>query len=341
MKKNVFYDDETLSLFNTQIALIYESGMDLREGLRFLETSDKIDLESLKTNLRETGKLSMAMEKDGHFPKEALMAMKAAETIGQEAAVATHLATFYQRQSETKSFLKEIFVMPMMLITILVLVMAVLTYVVIPVFQDVYASLGGSLDEWIQILLLASKGIVLIAVVFLVIMILWVIITVVKGKLTKTPVDLSDKVLRLFPSRKYKADLARFTFISQLVLKAGINQNEAMSLAMDQVTDGQLKNKLDAKVKTLSSSQGLYDLLMATEIYPPLLQNTLTIAYKTGKTDEVMEHVSKKTREDSENSLMALLNRIEPILILTLSGFVALVLFSLIIPLIGIMSSLG
>jgi len=341
MKKNVFYDDETLSLFSTQIALIYESGMDLREGLRFLETSDRIDLKTLKDNLRETGKLSLAMEKDGHFPKEALMAMKAAETIGQEAAVATHLATYYQRQSETKSFLKEILIMPMMLITILVLVMAVLTYVVIPVFQDVYASLGGSLDEWIQILLLASKGIVLIAVVFLVVMILWVIITVVKGKLTKTPVDLSDKVLRLFPSRKYKADLARFTFISQLVLKAGINQNEAMTLAMDQVTDGLLKNKLDAKGKTLSSSQGLYDLLMATEIYPPLLQNTLTIAYKTGKTDEVMEHVSKKTREDSENCLMALLNRIEPILILTLSGFVALVLFSLIIPLIGIMSSLG
>jgi len=341
MKKNVFYDDETLSLFNTQIALIYESGMDLREGLRFLETSDKIDLESLKNNLRETGKLSLAMEKDGHFPKEALMAIKAAETIGQEAAVATHLATYYQRQSETKSFLKEILVMPMMLITILVLVMAVLTYVVIPVFQDVYASLGGSLDEWIQILLLASKGIVLIAVAFLVLMMVWVIVTVVKGKLSRVPVDLSDKVLRLFPSRKYKADLARFTFISTLVLRAGINQNEAMTLALAQVSNGLLKTKLDEKVKTLSSSQGLYDLLMATEIYPPLLQNTLTIAYKTGKTDEVMEHISKKTREDSENSLMALLNRIEPILILTLSGFVALVLFSLIIPLIGIMSSLG
>ena len=341
MKKNGFYDDETLSLFSTQIALIYESGMDLREGLRFLETSDKIDLESLKENLRESGKLSIAMEKDGHFPKEALMAMKAAETIGQEATVAMHLATFYQRQAETKSFLKEILVMPMMLITILVLVMAVLTYVVIPVFQDVYASLGGSLDEWIQLLLLASKIIVLVAVAALAVMILWVAVTLIKGKMNKVPVDLSDKVLKLFPSRKYKADLARFTFISQLVLRAGLNQNEAMTLALAQVSDGQLKNKLDEKIKTLTSSQGLYDLLMETEIYPPLLQNTLTIAYKTGKTDEVMEHVSKKTREDSENSLMALLNRIEPILILTLSGFVALVLFSLIIPLIGIMSSLG
>ncbi len=341
MKKNAYYDDETLSLFNTQIALIYESGMDLREGLRFLESSDKIDLKKLKEDLKETGKLSLAMEKDGHFPKEALMAIKAAETIGQEATVANHLAAFYQRQSETKSFLKEILIMPMMLITILVLVMGVLTFVVIPVFQDVYTSLGGSLDAWIETLLLGSKAIVFVALALLIIMVLWVIITLLKGKLSHTPVDLTDKVLRLFPSRKYKADLARFSFISQLVLRAGINQNEAMALALDQVPSGSLREKLDKKGKTLNASSGLYDLLMATDIYPPLLQNTLTIAYKTGKTDEVMEHVAKKTREDSENSLMALLNKIEPILILTLSGFVALVLFSLIIPLIGIMSSLG
>lgn len=341
MKKHAAYDDETLSLFNTQVALIYESGMDLREGLRFMETSDKIDLEKLKEDLKDTGKLSLAMEKDGHFPSEALMAMKAAESIGQESAVATHLATFYQRQSETKSFLKEILIMPMMLITILILVMAVLTFVVIPVFQEVYASLGGSLDQWIQWLLIGSKGVVFVALAALAAMILWIVINLLSGLTRKNAVDLSEKALRLFPSRKYKADLARFSFISQLVLRAGINQTEAMTLALDQVPAGKLKDKLDAKVKTLTSSQGLYDLLMATEIYPPLLQNTLTIAYKTGKTDEVMEHVSRKTREDSENSLMALLNKIEPILILTLSGFVALVLFSLIIPLIGIMSSLG
>lgn len=341
MKKNDYYDDETLSLFNTQIALIYESGMDLREGLRFLESSDKIDLKQLQEDLKETGKLSLAMEKDGHFPKEALMAIKAAETIGQEATVANHLAAFYQRQSETKSFLKEILIMPMMLITILVLIMGVLTFVVIPVFQDVYTSLGGSLDAWIETLLLGSKVIVFVALALLILMVLWVIITLLKGKLSHTPIDLSDKVLRLFPSRKYKADLARFSFISQLVLRAGINQHEAMTLALDQVPSGSLREKLDKKGKTLDASYGLYDLLMATDIYPPLLQNTLTIAYKTGKTDEVMEHVAKKTREDSENSLMALLNKIEPILILTLSGFVALVLFSLIIPLIGIMSSLG
>lgn len=341
MKKNVVYDDETLSLFNTQIALIYESGMDLREGLHYLETSEKLDLAKLKENLRESGKLSIAMEKDGHFPKEALMAMKAAEMIGLEAAVATNLATFYQRQAETKSFLKEILIMPMMLITILVLVMAVLTFVVIPVFQDVYASLGGSLDEWITILLLISQGVVFASLTLLAIMILWILINLLKGFLTKTPVDLTEKALRLFPSRKYKADLARFSFISQMVLKAGINSQDALALAMQQIPDGTLRTKLNDKLKTLPSSSGLLDLLMATEIYPPLLQNTLTIAYKTGKTDEVMEHVSKKTREDSENSLMALLNRIEPILILTLSGFVALVLFSLIIPLIGIMSSLG
>ncbi len=341
MKKNTSYDEESLSLFSTQVALIYESGMDLREGLGFLDTADQIDLKQLKENLRETGKLSLAMAQDPRFPKEAVLAMRAAETIGQEASVSTHLAHYYQRQAETKSFLKDIMIMPLMLMTILILVMAVLTFVVIPVFQDVYESLGGSLDAWIQMLLLISKGFVIIALGALISIIVIIVFTLIKGRLNKTPVDLGDKVLRLFPSRKYKADLARFSFISQLVLRAGIQQQEAMALAMAQVPAGQLKDKLDAKIKDLSPSQGLYDLLVNTSIYPPLLQNTLTIAYKTGKTDEVMEHVSKKTQEDSESSLTALLNKVEPILILTLTGFVALVLFSLIIPLIGIMSSLG
>jgi len=341
MKTTKLYDEETLSLFYTQIALIYESGMDLREGLSFLETSKAFDLKKLTGDLKVSGKLSLAMTEDGHFPKEAILAMKASEIIGQEAQVATHLATYYQRQAETKSFLKEVLIMPILLITILVLVMTVLSFAVIPVFQSVYESLGGSLDAWIETLLLISKGIVVVALVFMIIMLGWILLTLLKGKLNKSPVDLTDKLLRLFPTRKYKADLARFSFISQLVLRAGINQHEAMNLALDQVLPGTLKDKLDAKVKQLKPSQGLLDLLRSADLYPPLLQNTLTIAYKTGKTDEVMDHVSNKTREDSEKSLTALLNRIEPILILTLTGFVALVLFSLIIPLIGIMSSLG
>ncbi len=341
MKTTLIYDEETLSLFYTQIALIYESGMDLREGLSFLESSKVVDLKKLMEDLKSSGKLSTAMHDNGHFPKEAILAMKTAEVIGQEASVATHLAIYYQRQAETKSFLKEVLIMPMMLITILILIMGVLSFAVIPVFQNVYESLGGSLDAWIETLLLLSKGIVVLALSFLILLLGWIMLNLIKSQFNKTPLDLTDKLLHLFPSRKYKADLARFSFIAQLVIKAGINQHEAMALALDQVSPGTLKDKLDAKAKELRPAQGLLDLIKNADLYPPLLQNTLTLAYKTGKIDEVMDHVSTKTREDSEKSLMVLLNRFEPILILTLTGFVALVLFSLILPLIGIMSSLG
>jgi len=341
MRKNAVYDDEILSLFMTQVALIYESGMDLRDGLSFLVSDKKFKIDQLKADLKDTGKLSLAMEKDGHFPNEAVLAFKAAEMIGQEGAVSTHLAHFYQRQNESKAFLKEILFMPMMLMSILILVMAVLSFVVIPVFQDVYASLGGSLDAWIEILLLISKGVVIVALVMMGFALIWVIIESIKGIFNHHALDLSEKILRLFPKQKDKADLARFSFMTQLVLKAGLNQREAMSLALAQISEGPLKTKLDKFALELKPSQGLYDLLLSAQIYPPLLQNTLNIAHKTGKTDEVLEHISLKTLEDSENSLMVLLNRFEPILILTLSGFVTLVLFSLIIPLIGIMSSLS
>jgi type IV pilus assembly protein PilC len=341
MRKHGVYDDEILSLFMTQLALIYESGMDLRDGLSFLINDKKFKIDQLKLDLKKSGKLSLAMEKDGHFPLEAVLAIKAAEMIGQEGAVSSHLAHFYQRQNESKAFLKEIMFMPMMLMSILILVMAVLSFVVIPVFQEVYASLGGSLDAWIEILLLISEGIVIVALVLLSFALIWLIIQSLKSFFTQKSLDLADKILSLFPQRKAKADLARFSFMTQLVLKAGLNQREALNLAISQISEGPLKTKLESLSKELKPSQGLYDLLLSASLYPPLLQNTLNIAHKTGKTDEVLEHLSQKTLEDSENSLMVTLNRFEPILILTLSGFVALVLFSLIIPLIGIMSSLS
>jgi len=341
MRKHGVYDDEILSLFMTQISLIYESGMDLRDGLSFLVSDKKFKLDQLKADLKDTGKLSLAMEKDGHFPNEAVLAFKAAEMIGQEGAVSIHLAHFYQRQNESKAFLKEILFMPMMLMSILILVMAVLSFVVIPVFQEVYASLGGSLDAWIETLLLISKGIVIVSLVIMGFALIYVITESIKSFFTHRSLDLSEKILSLFPHRKMKADLARFSFMTQLVLKAGLNQREAMNLALAQISEGPLKTKLENAASKLNPSQGLYDLLLSASIYPAILQNTLNIAHKTGKTDEVLEHISKKTLEDSENSLMVLLNRFEPIMILTLSGFVGLVLFSLIIPLIGIMSSLS
>ncbi len=335
------HSDETLALFFTQLALIYESGMDLRDGLDALEHSQTVAMPQLITRLKRAGKLSVALNEDPQFPKEAKLALHAAEVVGQEGQVAQHLAHYYTRQDETKRFLRDVLMLPVVLITVLVIVMSVLSFVVVPVFEDVYRGLGGSLSPWVQTLVSAAKFSVIIALAIFGLVVAVVIKEALAARLDRSNPSLIDRLLHYFPKLKEKTDLARFTFVAQLVLTSGLHAQEAMNLALEQVPSGSLKRTLDKTKVNLNPNSGLVDLLMASEVYPPLLQNTLAIAVKTGKTDQVMETVARKTQEDAENRMTALLNKIEPILIVVLSGFVGIVLFSLIIPLIGIMSALG
>jgi type IV pilus assembly protein PilC len=335
------HSDDTLALFFTQLALIYESGMDLRDGLEVVEHSTTVAMPQLIQRLRSVGKLSAALDHDPQFPPEAKLALRAAEVLGQEGKVAQHLAHYYQRQDETKRFLRDVLMLPMVLITVLVLVMGVLSFVVVPVFEEVYRGLGGTLEPWVQTLVLISKIGVFMALGLFGIGVTVVIKEWIGTRLDPNHPQLIDHLLRYFPKLKTKTDLSRFTFIAQLVLSAGLHPQEAMDLALQQVPSGSLKTTLDRTKSNLPPSAGLIDLLMKADIYPPLLQNTLAIAVKAGKSDQVIETVARKTQEEAENRMSALLNKIEPVLIVVLSGFVAVVLFSLIIPLIGIMSALG
>jgi type IV pilus assembly protein PilC len=342
MAKRMIHSDEALQSFCTQIALIYESGLQLEDGLRMLEDSrTEIDIDKLAQNVHKTGKLSLAMAADPAFPQELLRAMEAAETVGREDKVAYHLADFYRRQSDTKHFLNDLLFMPILLLSVLIVVMGVLSYAVLPVFQEVYANLGGVDTTWSTLLLNGAKIFSGVGMILLAIVLAWLIYQSIRSGLGMDDEDLSEKMLRFFPQSKRLADLARFSFIAQMLLEGGVEARSAMDMAIAQIPQGKLLNRLQETAGQLKPSEGLYELITQAHIYPPLMQKTLSLAARAGKVDSMMDEVSRKTQADAANSLARTLNRVEPMLVIVLTAFVSAVLFSLLIPLLGIMSVLG
>ncbi|MGB7595780.1 MAG: type II secretion system F family protein [Erysipelotrichaceae bacterium] len=342
MAKRMIHSDESLQSFCTQIALIYESGLQLEDGLRMLEDSrTEIDIDKLAQNVHKTGKLSIAMAQDPGFPQELLRAMEAAETVGREDKVAFHLADYYRRQADTKRFMNDLLFMPVLLLSVLIVVMGVLSYAVLPVFQGVYANLGGVDNAWSILLLNGAKLFSGVGMVLLAIMLGWLIYQSIRISTGMDDEDLSEKMLRFFPQSKRLADLARFSFISQLLLEGGVEARSAMEMAIAQIPPGKLLDSLHETAATLKPSEGLYELITQAHIFPPLVQKTLSLAARAGKVDSMMDEVSRKTQAEAEASLSKTLNRVEPILVIALTAFVSAVLFSLLIPLLGIMSVLG
>lgn len=342
MAKRMIHSDEALQSFCTQIALIYESGLQLEDGLRMLEDArTEIDIDQLAQSVRKTGKLSSAMAMDPGFPQEILRAMEAAETVGREEKVAFHLADYYRRQSETKHFLNDLLFMPILLLSVLIVVMGVLSYAVLPIFQEVYANLGGIDNTWSNLLLNGAKLFSGVGMILLAIVLGWLLFQSIRSSLGMDDEDLTEKMLRLFPQSKRLADLARFSFISQMLLEGGVEARTAMDMAIAQIPPGKLLTLLQDTANQLKPSEGLYELITQAHVYPPLMQKTLSLAARAGKVDRMMEEVSRKTQADAQLSLSKTLNKVEPILVIALTAFVSAVLFSLLIPLLGIMSVLG
>jgi type IV pilus assembly protein PilC len=67
----------------------------------------------------------------------------------------------------------------------------------------------------------------------------------------------------------------------------------------------------------------------------------IVIGYKTSAMDDVMLRVSKAYEKETDEKLHQFVSIIEPSLIIVLSFFIGLILISFLLPLLGIMSSIG
>jgi type IV pilus assembly protein PilC len=67
----------------------------------------------------------------------------------------------------------------------------------------------------------------------------------------------------------------------------------------------------------------------------------ITIGFRTGSMDEVMHQISEEYEEETDRQIAGFISVLEPTLVIILSIFIGLILISFLLPLIGIMSSIG
>ena len=84
-----------------------------------------------------------------------------------------------------------------------------------------------------------------------------------------------------------------------------------------------------------------FEALGATKIFPPLFVHMLALGNRTGELDSVMRRVSRLYEEEVDVSLRRITGIVEPLLVTLLSVVVGSILLSVMLPLIGIMSSIG
>lgn len=347
-KKKKGYSGRELSLFCSQLALVLRSGITLLDGLHtMLDDSEDKQEQELFTSMIETmedgGYFSQALEKTGLFPDYMVNMTEIGEKSGRLENVLESLSAFYEREDSLRQNIRSAIIYPAVLMVMMVAVLLVIVVKVLPVFQKVFHNLGADMSSTATSImnfgLAASKYAVFIALALVA-----VILVLACFSKTKRGGELFTGVSSKIPGLNRLCDKiasGRFASALSLMLSSGYDAEEALDLIPNVLPNGYVRNKVLQLKEKVKDGASLAEAIRDSKVFPKLYSKILVVGFRTGSVDEVMERLSEYYEEETDSSLNNFVAILEPTLVAVLCIIIGIIMVSVMLPLIGIMSSIG
>ncbi len=339
---------EELTYFCTQLALILKSGVTLNDGLLML-LDDTTDTEAMELVAKiidvveQEKKFYIALEETGAFPKYFVSMVKIGEMTGHLDNVLEGLAGFYERETNLKSSIRGAIMHPLILLFMMSAVVGILIVKVLPIFRQVFVQLGTQMNSTsaASIEFASSTGVVILVIVAIILILS--VLLYIASRWTRGRVFImsafSDFII--FKSILDKMSICRFSSAMSLMISSGIETSEALELGEGVISNKKLALKIAELQEKVNNHQPFAQAITEVNIFPTLYSQMIKISYKTGSLDTVWSRIASTYDDDVTESLNNIVSFIEPLLIGVLSVIIGVILISVMLPLMGVMSSIG
>lgn len=348
MKKNRLLSNAEIASFCRQTALIIKAGITPTEGMEIMKhdtaSKDGKDLlEQISISCKKGNPLFQALEETGVFPEYVIRLISLGEESGNADDVLISLAEYYEREEDISESIKNAVAYPLIMIAMMFIVIIVLIIKVLPIFKQVFTQLGTQMSPLASSLLALgntlSKYSLAITIVFFVLIAVFVI-------LYNTPsgrIRLQEFLTR-FPLTKgfyEKVAAGRFASGMYLSFTSGMDTYKSLDMIAAIVENEQMRKKIAMCKEELKKDSTLPKALADAEIFSNLYSRMISVGFRSGSIDLVMKRIAKNYDEETMKQLNHIISIIEPTLVIILSLIVGLILMSVLLPLMGIMSSIG
>ena len=133
----------------------------------------------------------------------------------------------------------------------------------------------------------------------------------------------------------------KFASALSLITAGGLDIYKGLELTRNLTNNELMEEKLNICKQSLLDGDYLHEAMNKSGMFQVQHQRMLQIGYRTGTTEIVLDKISKHYENAVLSRIHRILSAIEPSLVIVFSLMVGLILLSVIMPLIGIMSSIG
>ena len=341
--KHLISNDDIASLC-LELSLLLHAGVSTGDALSLLaEEGDRGGVLKAMAEQVDSGEtLSAALRESGAFPTYVCGLVEVGERTGRTEEALSALSRYYEDRVRLARRVRSALLYPAVMLALMLVVIGVLLVKVLPIFDDVYASLGGrltgvaagllTLGRWLEgampVLFAALAAVAVLVLLFTAV-----------GPLRRGILSLWHRT-RGDKGVSRKLNNARLAQALAMGMASGLPVDEAVELSAN-LMEGGAKERCERCRKRLEGGESLGDALKKSGLLPARQSRLLELGQRSGAGDASMEKIARDLSEEGEAALDALVGRVEPALVLVCSVLVGLILLSVMLPLMHIMSAIG
>lgn len=340
--KKLSYDN--LSSLTGALSHLIHAGVGAADGL-YLLSEDEQDkafrqiLTKMAENADQGTSLAGCFQQAGVFPGYLCALLQVGEQVGKTEQTLARLARYYEGMARLRRQLRAALLYPAVLLCVLLCVMIVLMVWVLPVFDGVYAQLGGSLTGIAAVLMTAGqvigRSLPYCGAVLALLFVLFCI-----RPLRKWGIRVFQ---RLWGDRgAFKAvNDARFLQALSLGVSSGMSEPESAKMASGMAKIPAFRSRCDACIRALEAGDSLKTALLSAKLTTPAEGRLLEAGIRSGRGEQALESIADRMLERSEERVAGLAEKAEPAVVLFACLMIGLILLSVMLPLMNIMSTIG
>jgi type IV pilus assembly protein PilC len=330
-----------ITIFARQFSTMINAGLSLTKCLSIL--GQQTESEGLRTVIAQVGKdveagqsLSDSMARHAKiFPPIMVNMVRAGETGGVLDEVLGRVADHFERDQQLKGKIKSAMTYPAAMGGLVLVILAAMMIFVVPVFQGMFASMGGQLPFATQILVDISTGIrglpglfTLIGVIGGTVLFRWWKATD-SGRLIWDTIKLRMPV---FGPLVRKLALARFTRTFGTLVSAGVPILSALEI-VGATSGNEVVSQAVKKIRSaIKEGETIAKPLSESPVFPSMLVQMIAVGEETGALDAMLNKVADFYDEEVSTAVEGLTSLIEPLMMASLGVVVGGIVIALYLP---------
>jgi type IV pilus assembly protein PilC len=329
-----------LAVFSRLFATMINSGLSMLRTLTILaEQTENRELQRVlrlvKTDVESGSAISAAFAKHPRvFPPLMVSMVKAGEAGGFLDMSMRQIADNYEAEVKLRGKIKAAMTYPVVVLILAVVMVIGMLLFVVPVFEDMFASLGGTLPLPTRILVTLSAWMKFLAPMLAVFTVagLWAWRKYGQTEQVRDVVDPLKLKIPVFGKLFQKVALARFARTLSTLLHSGVPILAALEITGESSGNVVIKRALNEVKDSVKAGESISGPLATHEVFPPMVVHMMASGEETGALDEMLGKIGEFYDQEVESTTESLTALIEPLMIAFLGGVVGSMIVALYLP---------